>query len=94
MSIFKVYILYSKSIDTFYIGFSSDLSQRIDQHREHGIKGSFTNRAEDWELYFSLTCTSESQARSIERHLKKNKSRKYLSNLKKYEAIGRRLLEQ
>ncbi|WP_215226081.1 GIY-YIG nuclease family protein [Echinicola shivajiensis] len=60
MSIFKVYILYSKSIDTFYyIGFSSDLSQRIDQHREHGIKGSFTNRAEDWELYFSLSCRSE-----------------------------------
>ncbi|HFA6721936.1 TPA: GIY-YIG nuclease family protein, partial [Neisseria gonorrhoeae] len=38
-----VYILASQRNGTLYIGVTSDLVQRIDQHREHLIEG-FTSR--------------------------------------------------
>ncbi|GAB3657562.1 hypothetical protein GCM10028791_30050 [Echinicola sediminis] len=91
MATFFVYILYSRAIDKFYIGYTSDLDKRLDQHNHHVFKDSFTKRAKDWEIYFSICCTSEQQAKKIERHLKKNKSRKYLENLRQYPSISGKL---
>ncbi|MBX9887429.1 MAG: GIY-YIG nuclease family protein [Flavobacteriaceae bacterium] len=52
---FYVYILYSKSIDKFYIGYTvMELSERLRRHLS-SHKG-FTGRAKDWEVvYFELT---------------------------------------
>ncbi|WP_200978672.1 GIY-YIG nuclease family protein [Echinicola sp. 20G] len=94
MSNFCVYILYSPSIDTFYIGYTQDLIHRLSQHNEHVFSGSFTHRASDWEVYFSLGCKSKRQAHEIERYIKRNKSRKYLENLKHFPAISEKLLSK
>jgi putative endonuclease len=94
MKTFCVYILYSKSIDRYYIGYTENLASRLVQHNRHVFKGSFTDRSEDWDIYFLIECESESQAISIEKHIKKNKSRNYLENLKHYPEISRKLLAQ
>jgi putative endonuclease len=52
---------------------------------------SFTTGAEDWEIYLSIDELSYQQARSIELHLKKMKSKTYIQNLIKYPEIIERL---
>jgi len=92
MAHFSVYILYSKSLDIFYIGYTSDLPKRLDQHNQHVFKDAFTARAVDWAVFFGIRCINEEQAKKVERHIKRNKSRKYLENLKKYPGIVEKLL--
>ena len=90
----SVYILYSKSIDNFYSGSCKDLSYRINQHINHDLFKSFTLRANDWELFFFVDDLGYEQARKIERHIKKMKSRAYLFNLKKYPKIIEKLISK
>ncbi|MCH7400430.1 GIY-YIG nuclease family protein [Belliella kenyensis] len=94
MDTYCVYILYSKSVDRYYIGYSIDMLSRLDQHNRHVFKGAFTDRAEDWEIFHTIVCMSERQAKLIEKHIKKNKSRTYLENLKKHPEISIKLLEK
>ena len=89
---FSVYILYSSSLDKYYIGESENLDERIKLHNTHFFSGSFTIQASDWEMYFKIKCESRAVARSIENHIKKMKSRKYIENLKKYPEISEALL--
>ncbi|MFC3976877.1 GIY-YIG nuclease family protein, partial [Belliella kenyensis] len=35
MDTYCVYILYSKSVDRYYIGYSIDMLSRLDQHNRH-----------------------------------------------------------
>ena len=89
----KVYIIHSPSIDRYYIGSTTEeLAKRLMAHNsgKYGSK-SFTSRAKDWELYYSIDCVSKSQALKIEQHIKRMKSRKYIENLKTYDEIGTKL---
>jgi len=87
----SVYILFSKKLDRFYIGSCKDLSYRMDQHLNKDFIKSFTARAEDWELYLFIDELAYRQARLIEMHLKKMKSKIYIQNLIKYPEIIERL---
>jgi len=87
----SVYILYSKKLNHFYIGSCKDLSYRIDQHLNKEFVGSFTTMAQDWEIYLSIDELEYQQARLIETHLKKMKSKTYIQNLTKYPEIIERL---
>lgn len=49
--------------------------------------------ANDWVLYYSLNELKYKQARLIENHVKKMKSRKYIENLIKYPDISKRSIE-
>ena len=72
------YIIYSQVIDKFYIG-STILkpSSRLDRHlSEYYGLNKYTSKAIDYILFFSLECQSLSQARKIETHIKKMKSRR------------------
>lgn len=82
----SVYILYSKKLDRFYIGSCKDFSYRFDQHLNKEFKESFTAMAEDWELYHSIDELVYEQARSIETHLKKMKSKR-LATTKKLRVV-------
>ncbi len=86
-----VYILYSKSIDSFYIGSCNELINRMTQHVNKLLEQSFTKRASDWELYFVVEGLEYVQVRKIEKHIKKMKSKKYIVNLKKYPEIFEKL---
>jgi putative endonuclease len=87
----SVYVLYSKKLNNFYIGSCKDLSYRIDQHLNKEFIASFTARVQDWELYISIDELVYRQARLIETHLKKMKSKTYIQNLTKYPEIIERL---
>ncbi len=89
---FTVYILYSSSTDSFYVGQTSDLTKRLLDHNQHIYTKAETRKANDWELFFSLQCESRQQALKIETHIKKMKSRKYFQNLARYPEISNKLL--
>ncbi|WP_343606770.1 GIY-YIG nuclease family protein [Fluviicola sp.] len=89
-----VYILYSSSIDQFYIGSCLNLEQRLEQHLNKSFEIGFTHRTDDWELFYSKDDLEYQMARQIEMHIKKMKSRKYTQNLKKYPEIMENLIEK
>lgn len=87
------YIIYSESIDRFYIGVSSDPKSRLIKHNNHEYGANhYTSQSNDWELFHTIKCNSSSQALKLESHIKRMKSRKYLINLKTYPEIESKLL--
>lgn len=87
----SVYILYSVSIDRFYTGSCRDFKERLVQHRSGIFTNSYTAKASDWEVYLEIPNLGYEQARTIELHIKRMKSRKYIENLRKYPEMVERL---
>ncbi|ADY28635.1 GIY-YIG nuclease family protein [Cellulophaga lytica] len=73
-----IYFLYSKSIDRFYIGETSNLKNRLILHQKQHYKGSFTKSAKDWEIVFSKKCDSKQDALFLEKFIKRMKSKKFI----------------
>ncbi len=77
---FYTYIIFSKLINKFYIGFTGDdLSSRIKKHNTRH-KG-FTGGVGDWELKYFETFDSKDLAANREREIKGWKSRKLIEKL-------------
>lgn len=93
MNNFFVYILYSESLNRFYIGLTSlSVEERLENHiAKKYSKFNFTQKASDWTLFHFIECDSLSQARNIELHIKRMKSAVYIQNLKKYPEIAAKL---
>ena len=87
----SVYILFSNALDKFYCGSCKDLEYRLDQHFNKKFKKSFTSKVSDWKLFFFIDNLEFQQARAIEQHIKKMKSRTYILNLKKYSEMIEKL---
>ena len=87
-----VYILYSKNIDSYYIGSCINLKKRIEAHNKGEFSKAYTKRSNDWIIFFKIENLEYNQARKIEKHIKNMKSRKYLENLKKYNEISQKLI--
>jgi len=85
-----VYILYSNSINRYYIGFTQDLDLRIEFHKNAESR-KFTAKAKDWELFFKINCKTKTQGLAIEKHIKKMKSKTYINNLKLYPEMVEKL---
>ncbi|MGB3007753.1 MAG: GIY-YIG nuclease family protein [Chitinophagaceae bacterium] len=79
-----VYILFSPSANKYYTGSCKDITERLEQHLSESISGAFTVIAKDWMLYLLISDLEYKQARLIEGHIKKMKSRIFIENLKKY----------
>jgi len=75
-----VYILYSVSLDKYYIGSTSDiLEERI---RKHNSKHSgFTGKSNDWKLVYKESLSDKLMAMKREREIKAWKSRKRIELL-------------
>jgi putative endonuclease len=84
-----VYILHSKTLNRFYTGLTTlNVEERLENHiSKKYSKFNFTQKANDWELFYSIPCENLSQARLIELHIKKMKSKIYIQNLKIYPKI-------
>ena len=88
-----VYILYSKSGDAYYTGFTTEpVKLRIDRHNNDYFDDKYTKSGKPWELFLEILCTNDNQARAIEKHIKSMKSKKYIQNLKTYPEIAEKLL--
>jgi len=66
----------------------------LEQHRKKIFSHSFTSKYEDWELFISICNLEQKQARRIESHIKRMKSKVYLQNLRKYPEIIERLINK
>ena len=73
---YSVYILYSDSLDQYYIGQTKDLSIRIEQHRMG--RSSSTKRASDWIVVYKEEFETRADAMRREKFIKNKKSRNYL----------------
>ncbi|HEX4877994.1 MAG TPA: GIY-YIG nuclease family protein [Chitinophagaceae bacterium] len=87
-----VYILYSSSLDRYYIGSTLDLDIRLNQHLANDFPGSYTGKAKDWEVFLCFENLDYQQARKIEFHIKAMKSRRYIENLKQFPEMVARLV--
>ena len=81
---FFVYILFSRSLNKFYIGSTDDLKKRLLEHITGFYEKSYTSKRSDWELFFTIECASRKQAKLVETHIKNMKSRKFINDLKQY----------
>lgn len=87
-----VYILYSNSIEKFYTGSCLDFTERLEMHNNKKFSSGFTRRASDWQLFFKIDNLTYQQARRIEQHVKKMKSKKYIENLIIYPKVSENLV--
>ena len=76
---FYVYIIYSKTIDQFYIGHTVDLTDRLYRHNNSGSKA--TKKAKDWMLVHTEQFNSRAEASAREQEIKQKKSRAYIEML-------------
>jgi putative endonuclease len=74
------YILYSLTLDRFYIGHTGlTLEERMRRHlSDHD---GFTGKVKDWELVWSRSTASEEEAYALERTIKSWKSRQRIQRL-------------
>lgn len=89
-----VYILYSKTLDRFYTGSCAELSFRLKQHSNKDFGNSFTAKIDDWEVFYTIENLNYKQARLIEAHIKRMKSKDYIKNLTKYLQMVSKLVEK
>ena len=77
---FFIYILYSPQLDKYYVGHTgSSVDERLQKHlSDH--KG-FTSNAKDWQVVYSKSFETKSEAYQREIEIKKRKSRKYIEEL-------------
>jgi len=75
-----IYIIYSPCIDRYYVGYSSNPWNRLNQHNTNS-KDKYTGKTSDWILRSIFEAQDESAAIQFERFIKKQKSRKLIEQL-------------
>ena len=76
---YQVYIIYSKSIDKYYVGYTNEIDRRIKEHNR--LKGKFTDRGIPWEIIYTESFKDKNDATKREAEIKAKKSRIYIENL-------------
>lgn len=79
VSMAHVYILYSQSVDTYYIGSTINLKDRLFRHNSGRSK--YTKRCIPWTLVYVKEYATKAEACKEEYRLKAEKSRKYIEQL-------------
>jgi putative endonuclease len=76
---YHVYILFSTTINQYYIGHSHDLHDRLLRHNNSGSRA--TKKANDWAIVYTETFDTKAAAFQREMEIKKKKSKKYIEAL-------------
>ncbi|MFA7227637.1 MAG: GIY-YIG nuclease family protein [Melioribacteraceae bacterium] len=76
---YYTYILYSTSINKYYIGYTQDLKLRLERHNSSW--GKFSSRGIPWKLVYAEEHLEKSEAIKRENEIKRKKSRKYIEAL-------------
>jgi len=76
---YYTYILYSDSLDKYYVGYTSDINSRLDHHNRAASR--YTKRGIPWKLMYYEVYSSKHDAIKREQEIKKMKSRKYIEQL-------------
>lgn len=73
----KVYALYSHSFNKIYIGYTSNLNERLLSHNELATKG-YTIRYRPWVLIYTEEYSTKKEAMAREKQLKSAKGREFI----------------
>ncbi len=73
---FYTYILFSQTANKYYIGSTSNIVRRLNEHNSK--QSASTKAGVPWKLMFTKEFVLKSDAIKLEYKLKKMKSRKYL----------------
>ena len=76
---FYTYIIYSGSLDRYYVGSCESLEKRLHDHQVG--HSNYTKQGKPWILKWSKSFDSRQQAVAEERRIKAKKSRKYIEFL-------------
>ena len=79
---YYIYILYSESFDKYYIGQTSDVSQRLKRHNSDYV--NYTKSYVPWILVLYIEKETRSEAMILERKLKNLNRKKLLIFIEKY----------
>ena len=74
---FTVYVLYSEAHNKIYIGFTSNMEQRLLSHNELGTKG-YTKRYRPWVVAHTEQYTDKGSAMKREKELKSSRGRNWI----------------
>ena len=66
---FRVYVLYSESFNKIYIGYTSNIEQRIKSHNELATKG-WTIKFRPWKIVLTEFFETKNDAMKREKQLK------------------------
>jgi putative endonuclease len=89
-----VYVITSSIDDSYYVGSTQNLEERLRYHNDPIINTGVTRLKIPWSYSFVLQTPSKTVALKIERHIKRMKSRNFISNLIKYPELGEKLLKK
>lgn len=74
-----MYILFSSTLNKYYVGSTTDLNRRVAEHNRG--KEKFTKTGIPWLLAYSETFEELKQARQREKYIKKMKSKIFIERL-------------
>ena len=83
-----LYILYSSTLDRYYIGVSTNAEKRLEYHNR--ARKGWTVRGRPWRLVFSKRFATRQETLDWERWLKQQKSRLVIAKILKNEFDWRR----
>ena len=79
--LYYIYILYSPIHDKYYVGYTSNIAARLDQHN-NSLRNTFTSKYRPWRLAALFeSSNSEGETMKIEKFIKKQKSRNLLKKM-------------
>lgn len=74
--IYTVYILYSVTLDRYYVGLTSNLEDRLKRHNEG--KSKYTKSGIPWKLVYQVSFETRSEAKEKEKKIKSSEDREEL----------------
>ncbi|HBE40113.1 MAG TPA: endonuclease [Bacteroidales bacterium] len=77
---YYVYALYSVKYKKIYIGFTSNLEQRLNAHN-HPLNKGYTRKYKPWEILYSESHDEKQSAMRREKQLKTAQGRKFIKSL-------------
>ena len=77
--VYFVYILHSESADRYYIGYTSNLEERLKKHRSKNR--GFTSIASDWKIVYTEEFLTKEAAMHREKKIKSWKSKIMIERL-------------
>jgi putative endonuclease len=75
-------ILYSPSLDKYYIGETENIEERLNYHNSGFFKSSYTHKVNDWIIFINIPSRNRIHTRKIEKFLKHMKNRSFIMKLK------------
>ena len=73
------YILFSARINSYYVGSTQDLTDRLKRHNSG--RSTYTKRGVPWILVYKKEYSTKSEAYQTELYIKSQKSRKFIEEL-------------